>query len=148
MKHVTYYDSHLDEMANSRGTSHTSINFSVTWLGFAHINYIPIYQQLLVLTLGDSTAAQDDLQLLPCIWHGNTTHKDINTFIIQKDEASKTHSYKSGVKRTRKLYALSHKIRGLVGVEGEDSYDLNQLGQFPHPRNPHILLHPTLLTWI
>lgn len=54
----------------------------------------------------------------------------------------------SGVKRTRKLYALSHKIRGLVGVEGEDSYDLNQLGQFPDPRNPHILLHPTLLTWI
>lgn len=107
MKHVTYYDSHLDEMANSRGTSHTSINFSVTWLGFAHINYIPIYQQLLVLTLGDSTAAQDDLQLLPCIWHGNTTHKDINTFIIQKDEASKTHSYEWGQKDKEALCSFT-----------------------------------------
>jgi len=87
------------------------------------------------------------MQLLPCIWCGDVTHKDIDTLITQKDEARKAFSHKSGVKRTRKPYVLSYHISSLSEeAEGEDSYDLNQPGKFPHTGNPRILLHPTVLT--
>lgn len=42
------------------GIFQSAVHFTVTWLGFDYINYIPNYQKLSILDLGDDRGAQDD----------------------------------------------------------------------------------------
>lgn len=87
------------------------LSISLTWLGFDTMNYTPKYQQLSILTPGDSrdTGWPSSLCAASTLHMAkeHVTQKHWHSSLLKK---RKQQSPKSGVKRTRSLMVLTQKL--------------------------------------